>query len=360
MKHPIRRCLTFLLSLLLLALTMTTVGCSSSVEEYRDFTYFAMDTYVTLRLARKDANGKPLSDEYLAVTAAQCSAILDGIEGVISAHDPKSDLYALNSGISKMLRADERLVSMLDIADKIANLTDGAYDYTLGTLTELWNVAGGGPVPTEKEIEKALSHTGRDKVTIDGSTITKIDKESKIDFGGIGKGAAAQAVLEYLNTTDVPYGIVSIGGNIGVYGKKPEYSNYKIGIRDPDTTDTVLGYYYLPSGFLSVSGDYERFFEENGVRYHHILDGKTGAPADSGLRCVAVHSANGSAADALSTALFVMGVEESLALYEEGKLSFEAIFVTDMGEIITTPGITADHLEITADGYTVTHTEKAD
>ena len=107
----------------------------------------------------------------------------------------------------------------------------------------------------------------------------------------------------------------------------------------------MIGYCYLGSGFVSVSGDYERYFEYDEKRYHHIIDPKTGYPAESGLSSVAVVSSNGAAADALSTALFVMGADKALEFYNEGKISFEAVMVKSDGEIVLTPGI-AEKFEI--------------
>lgn len=331
------------------------ISCEKTDDsEYRDYSFFAMDTYMTIRLARTDKNGGALTDDYLASVADGCADIISDVDLAVSAHNPNSDVYALNSDIDRMLDADELLLSLLDTADTIASLTNGAYDYTLGALTELWNVTGGGPVPSEDAIYEALSHTGTDKFSISGSVIAKNDALAKLDFGGIGKGAATQMLLEYLDTTDVSYGLVSLGGNIGVYGDKPEYGNYKIGIRDPDSADSVIGYLYLKNGFVSVSGDYERYFEENGVRYHHIIDPATGYPANSGIRSVAVHTPNGASSDALSTALFILGVEKAMALYADGTLDFEAVFVTDDGRIIPTPGLT-DMFEMTSDNYTLSY-----
>ncbi len=342
-NYTVRRILSAALaSIIALSSLLSLSGCGAS--EYRDFNFFAMDTYITLRLAAKDENGKTLSDEYLTTVADECADILAQIEGTLSAHSKNSDVYALNSGVDVMITADEMLVSLLDTADTISSLTGGAYDYTLGAVTELWNPKE-GVVPSPEQILAALEHTGSGKLLIKDRTIRKLDPDTKIDFGGIGKGVAAQALLEYLYTTDVEYGLVSLGGNIGVYGEKPEYGSYKIGIRDPDNAEGVIGYMYMKSGFLSVSGDYERYFEEDGVRYHHIIDPSTGYPADSGVRSVAVHTANGASADALSTALFVLGVDKSLELYNEGSLKFEAVFVTDDGEIILTPGITEEMFE---------------
>ncbi|MBE6541023.1 MAG: FAD:protein FMN transferase [Ruminococcaceae bacterium] len=330
--------------ILLMSSVISLSGCGKKNEEYRDFNFFAMDTYITLRLAVKGSDGSVLSDDYLSSVANECADILSDIEGTLSAHSEKSDVYALNSGVDVMITADDTLVSLLETADKIRELTGGAYDYTLGAVTELWDPKT-AVVPSKADVLAALEHTGSDKLMIINRTIRKLDSKTKIDFGGIGKGIAAQSLLEYLSTTDVEYGLVSLGGNIGVFGEKPEYGNYKIGIRDPDNAGGVIGYMYLNSGFISVSGDYERYFEVDGVRYHHIIDPVTGYPADSGVRSVAVHALNGASADALSTALFVLGVEKSLELYEEGNLKFEAVFVTDEGEIITTPGITEEMFE---------------
>lgn len=314
-------------------------GCASAGEEYRDYSYFAMDTYITMRLAYETENGARLSDEYLDSVADECEEIISGIDLAISGRNPNSDVYALNSDINKMLSAGDDLLAILETADKIHSLTDGVFDYSLGALTELWNVNGSGPVPDIAEITEAMRHTGTDKFSVSGKSVTKMDPKAKLDFGGIGKGITAQRLLEYLSTTDVAYGIVSVGSDIGVYGKKPEYGNYKIGLRDPDDSSKTVGYFYLTSGFVSVSGDHERYFEENGVRYHSIIDPRTGYPADSGLRCAAVHTANGALSDALSTALFILGTEKSMELYESGSLDFEAVFITSDGDIVYTPGL---------------------
>lgn len=331
-----------LLPILLTAAALVCVlltGCASDTAEYKDYSYFAMDTYITIRLAYKTENGNRLSDEYLDSAAEECEDILAGIDLAISCHNPKSDVYALNSDINKMLSADDDLLAILETADKIHSLTDGVFDYSLGALTELWNVNGGGPVPDIADINEAMRHTGTDKFSVSGKSVTKLDPAAKLDFGGIGKGIAAQRLLEYLSTTDIEYGIVSLGGNIGVYGEKPEYGNYKIGLNDPDDPEKIACYFYLTSGFVSVSGNNEHYFEENGVRYHGIIDPRTGYPADSGLDSVAVHTANGALSDALSTALFILGEEKSMELYESGSLDFEAVFISSDGNITYTPGL---------------------
>lgn len=351
MKNNLKKVISLFLTVIMFIVPFSMLGCEKEQPEYLDFDYFEMDTYIKIRLGRSAGGVGYLSDDYLRSVADECDKILQKLDLYLSSHNEKSQLYSLNSSIEMMIGVDSDLLSTLKTAEKLSAMTDGAYDYTLGPLTELWNINGGGPVPKEEDISEALSHTGRDKFVFDADNITKTDKKAKIDLGGIGKGMATQVILDYLATTDVTYGIVSLGGNIGVYGAKPEYNSYKIGVRDPDDANGVIGYMYVSSGFISVSGDYERYFEVDGKRYHHILDSTTGRPADSGVRSVAVHSSNGSAADALSTALFVLGVDKSLELYEKGELDFEAIFITNDGKIVTTPGITDSDFLLTSENY---------
>lgn len=343
------------LAAVLLVLSLT--GVFNPPAKYKDFNYFAMDTYVTFRLSEEGKNGR-LSENYLKEVADKCAGILASVEYSISSHAEKGEVASLNSDVNVMVGASETLLAVLNTSERISKLTDGAFDYTLGPLTELWNVSGGGPKPSAKDISYAMSHTGTDKFRIGEKTIQKTDKIAKVDLGAIGKGYATQAVLEYLSTTDVSYAVVSLGGNIGIYGEKPDGKGYRIGLRDPSSPDAVMGYFEIRSGFVSVSGDYERFFEEDGVRYHHIIDPETGSPADNGLRSVAVLASNGPAADALSTALFVMGEEKAMEFYRSHVIDFEAVFVTSDGRVITTDRIDSSVFELSNHNYKLTEKTK--
>ncbi len=324
---------------LLLTFVLLFSGCVREQEEYRDSVFFAMDTYITVRLARAGVTAKQLDE-----AAAECERIVRELESVLSAHDPDSELYALNHSGAEFTEISDTLERVLRTAYDIAGRTAGAFDFTTGSLAELWNITDGGPVPAQHEIDALLPHIGYEKITVDEtrSTVMRPDPKVRIDLGGIGKGAAADELVQYLETTEIPYGLVSVGGTIGVFGDKPDGTPYKIGIRDPDDPSGVLTYLHINDGFVAVSGDYERYFEENGIRYHHIFDPTTGYPADSGLRETAVHCADGAAADALSTALFVMGEEAAMQLYEAG--GFEAVLVSDDGSITATRGTRTDYV----------------
>ena len=312
---------------LLLTLALLFSGCARETEEYRDTVFFAMDTYITVRLA---AAG--VTEEQLDEAAAECERIVRELESVLSAHDPAGELYALNHSDTEFTEISQTLEDILVTVRGICTVTGGAYDCTLGGLAELWNVTGGGPVPAQADIDAVLLHTGYDKITLDEkrNTVMRPDTDVQLDLGGIGKGAAADELIRYLETSEISHGLVSVGGTVGVFGDKPDGTPYKIGIRDPDDPNGVAGYLLIDEGFVAVSGDYERYFEEDGVRYHHIFDPSTGYPADSGLRSAAVHSLNGAEADALSTALFVMGTDAALELYKNHG-GFEAVLVSDDG-----------------------------
>ncbi|MBR4960421.1 MAG: FAD:protein FMN transferase [Clostridia bacterium] len=342
MKTVYRRLALFLAVLFALSL----VSCGSE-QTYADSVFTGMDTVITLRLA---AEG--MDNETLGKASADVQRIVADLENILSCHKETSELSALNREVYLHIEVDETLLTVLNTAFQMHALTGGAYDPTLGALTKLWNVSGGGPVPDEDAIAEALSHKGTDKLTSQGNSVTKNDPAMQIDLGGLGKGYALQQVLAHLASTDIPYGLVSMGGNIGVFGQKTNGTPFQIGIKDPHDTSTVVGYMYIPSGFVSVSGNYERYFREEGKLYHHILDPETGYPAETGLSSVAVYAQNGSAADALSTALYVMGLEEGMTFYESGQVQFEAVFITEDNRIIPTPGLLEDGmLEITAENY---------
>ena len=352
MRNITKRIVSLFLALMMFALPLSMAGCSEK-PEYVDYEYYEMGSPVRLRIATSAGALGYLDTDYIDSVANECEKLLEDLDGVLSDDNPSSQLSSLNSEVSVLLNADKNMLSTLSAAQKLNELTHGAYDFTLGTLNDVWNVENGGPVPDYDDIKEAAKHTGVDKIVMNSSAITKNDKLTKLDFDGIKDGTAVQLLLEYLDSTNVVYAVISVGSTVGVYGQKPEFGTYKIGLPDPDQPTDVIGYVYVLSGLVSVAGDYECFFEEDGVRYHDIIDPETSAPAKSGVRSVAVITSNGASANALSKALFVLGVDKSLELYEEGTLDFEAIFVTDDGKIISTPGVSEDNFILTSDKYEI-------
>ena len=178
------------------------------------------------------------------------------------------------------------------------------------------------------------------------------DKVTALDLGAVGKGAACDAAVDAYEEAGINRAVVSVGGSVGVYGEKPGGQPWTIALRDPDTEGS-LGTLSLASGFLSTSGSYEKQFTEDGVTYHHLLDPDTGYPAESGLLSVTVWSGRGTLSDALSTACFVLGLEDSLPVLEQ--FDSEAVFITEDHQIYVTEGL-ADAFSLTGEGYTLAGT----
>jgi thiamine biosynthesis lipoprotein len=270
--------------------------------------------------------------------AAEAERLLLEVEDSLSRTRRSADVYRVNESIDGIADADSHFLAVLDFSLQMAEETGGAFSPAMGSLSDLWNVNGGGPVPSPEAIAEAKRHADYRVFSADGMAVMKTDRETKLDFGAVGKGYAAEKLTEYLQQ-HMDWGLVSLGGNVGVFGQKPDGTPYKIGITNPKEASSPMGYLLIDSGFVSVSGDYERFFDENGIRYHHILDPETGYPADSGLSSAAVWSRDGARADALSTALFVMGAEKAMEYYREHPGEFEAVLITEENKIILTPGL---------------------
>ncbi len=338
-----------ILSIMLLFSSLALfVSCKDEVTEpeYYSASFFAMDTEVTVRLARNsgnlddDENPVYFEDSVLSDIVKKCSNIAEEKEALLSRTDAKSALSELNKEADFFLKVDPELLGLIETAREISDKTDGAFDVTVGNITELWNVTGDAPsVPSDEDVAEALSHTGNDKIVTDGVSIRKTDRKTKFDLGAIGKGYALGKIIEYLNTTDVKYGVVSFGGNVGVFGKKAEGASFKVGITDAANTDAVSGYVYVDSGYVSVSGDYERYFEADGKKYAHIFDPSTGRPAESDISGVALICEDPSLADALSTAMYVKGSEKTLEFYSSGTYKFEAVIQKKDGTLVLTDGL---------------------
>jgi thiamine biosynthesis lipoprotein len=296
---------------------------TSCRQKYLETAFFSMDTYVTIKVADEGCETEEIT------------GLVKKIEKAVSRTDPDSDIYRFNHS-QYGTEASQITIDILNAGLDAAKVSDGLFDPTIEPLVSLWNIAHGEPkLPSDDEIETALKAVGYGGITVEGNKIKKENPAVSIDLGGIGKGYACQAVIDLLKKRGVSHGLISFGGNIGVFGLKPDGTDWTIGVRDPDNADDVVGYLHINEGFVSVSGDYERYFEIDGVRYHHILDPRTGRPASNGMRSVAVISQDGTQADALSTMLFVMGYKKAMEFYNSGVYNFEAVFITADGVFIT-------------------------
>ena len=313
-----------LAALLLTIFALSLTACGETAAESETRTVYAMDTVMNLTVYGENAAAALESAEKELHT-------LD--EAVLSRTAEGSELYALNASNGETVEcgADDILPALIETALTISDATDGAFDPTLAPVLDAWGFTKDEHrVPSADELKELLSHTGCGKValekTADGWTVTLLD--------------GAQ---------------LDLGGDVFVMGRKTDGSDWRIAVKDPADTESYLGVVSAADKFIVTSGVYERYFEENGVRYHHILDPKTGCPAESGLVSVTVLCENGAWADALSTACFVLGPDGALALRDDladQGTDFELILVTDDGRVLYTDGLADAFTPNDESGYT--------
>ena len=297
-----KRLAALFLMILLLA------GCAPQETAAQEY-IFCMDTVMDLKVMGSEREQ----------ALAEMTELLYELERTWSASREDSLISAKNRGEAI---TDPEALNLLTQAEALSQRTKGAFDPTLYAVTRAW----GFPtdefrVPTQQELENAMS-------------------EELWDLGAAVKGYTGDRLVALLETYDVDCAMLNLGGNVQTYGDKPDGNPWIIAIQNPELAADHLGLLTV-QGTMSVvtSGDYQRYFEEDGVRYHHILDPQTGRPADSGLRSVTVICRSGLTADALSTALFVMGLEDAVEFWRQSD-DFEAVFVTADGKIYATEGAT--------------------
>lgn len=249
--------------------------------------------------------------------------LINSLDDEISWRENGSAVAKLNLGQKVM---SKEVSSILNKCCDISRDTDGAFDVTVAGLTKLWSIGEDTQrVPEDEEIKAEIKNVDYEKINIQGSSVT-LDPNTQIDLGAVGKGAACDNVMTYLKASDIKGAVVSVGGSIVAYGSyNKKGDKWKIAVKHPRKDNEYLGVISLSQGFVSTSGDYERYFEQDGKRYHHIIDANTGYPAESGLISVTVVCDSGILSDALSTACFILGKEKSLPILE--KYEAAAIFV---------------------------------
>lgn len=244
---------------------------------------------------------------------------LDEIEKTFSPAFADSDVSRVNSaaGISAVEVSDDFLKVFLE-AKKISRISGGAFSPVAGALIDLWGVnTAGAKIPSADEIDSAKKLMNPDDVIVSGNSIFLRKRGMKISLGGIVKGFAADEICRILVLRGVKKAMINLGGNVYAFGEKNPGEKWSVGIRDPEMPDGTLLKISASSVSVVTSGGYERFFERNGKKYHHIFDLRTGFPSDSGVLSATVISSSSILCDALSTTFFILGVQETFSLLEK-------------------------------------------
>jgi thiamine biosynthesis lipoprotein len=307
-------------------------GCAAPAP--RQTQLFAMDTVMTLTLYD--------GQEEQALEAA--SELIERLENALSVTREGSVTDAINHAGGAWVDVDEADVFSLIVSSlSLCEQTQGALDVTAFPAVSAWGFTTGDyRVPTADELETLASKIDYRQIETDadgGASRVRLSAEMALDFGAVAKGFAGDQLCALLKEQGVSCAILDLGGNIQTLGTKPDGSLWRVGIRDPQG-DGYLGVVQLGEGAVVTSGGYQRYFEQAGARYWHIIDPETAAPARSGLLSVTVVGESGLVCDGLSTALFVMGLDKAAAfLRENPQLGVQAIFVSENGLVSVTRGL---------------------
>ena len=337
---------SMLLAVAVFASTGTAVWGNTEDSEVSTYTKtdFAMDTVVSETLYTTGED----------ITADVIRALKDIEDNLISWTKESSQIYQINQNAGSSVTVSGETAGYLKQVLELSKASGGAMDPTMGQVIRLWDIDGENPhIPEGEELNSLLENVGYQKVTLDGDKVT-MPEGVTLDLGAAGKGIGCDAAKKVLEENqEVSAAIVNLGGSsVMSYGTKPDGSSWQVAVTDPrDTEGDYLGVVSLNgTEFLSTSGDYEKYFIEDGVRYHHILDPSTGYPARSGLTSVTVVCDDGLDADGLSTACFVLGKEKAEKLLES--YDADGLFVDDSGHVWMTDGM-KERFQLLKDSYSV-------
>lgn len=314
----------FICLLILLLIFSACTSKDNSTEHSAEF--FAMDTYIKFTAYGENAD--------TALNKAQQRFI--ELESLWSVTDENSDIYAINHANGNSVTVNEKTAELISYALETANRTK-TFEPTIYPILTAWGfTTGENRVPTDEEIQTLLKNVGSEKVAVEGNSV-RLEKGVQLDLGAIGKGAAGDEAVQVIKENGLTSALLDIGGNIQLIGNK-NGADWRLGIRNPFGEGTA-GVLEISDTAVVTSGNYERFFtDENGNVYGHIIDPSTGHPADSGLASATIIASEGKRADALSTAIFVMGFEKAAEFWRESR-DFEMILISQDGEIHLTEGL---------------------
>lgn len=349
---------------LALAMLLPFAGCGRTVKFTA--TGIAMGTMINQTVYTSGEDVTP-----------EVTALLTQLEqDTLSWRLAESELAKINAaaGTEAGIPLSAEMQQAMTVLFEVSERSNGAFDFTLHPVVQLWNIDawaagemapeaqqsgapeqesapevqpsdGTGqsvaqvdepttPIPTPAQVSEALSHTGYEALTLTEHKLY-LPAGMSLDLGAAGKGIACDKIAALLEETEVSGAVISVGGSVLTYGSKSDKTPWQVGVVDPKDTAKLLGTLSLSgTQFVSTSGDYERYVEVDGIRYHHILDPATGYPADSGVSSVTIVCDSGILSDALSTACFVLGVEEGMELAQS--YGAKALFVGENGQIFMT------------------------
>jgi len=318
----------------LLLMFFVAIGLWTSGDNNREYTAkttqtdFYFNTVVTI----------DLYDEHSGKVLYDCFKICEKYENMFSRTVEDSEISKLNR--REITTVSDETAELIRRGLEYSAASNGTFDITMGSVTELWDFNAEDPVvPEAAAIAEAQKHIGYEKVTLNGNEVIFSDPGTKLDLGAIAKGYVAEKIKEHLLANNVNHALINLGGNVLCVGGKTETEDFMVGIQYPyEDNDEAIVALDVKDQSVVTSGIYERFFEVGGEMYYHILDPATGYPMESDILAVSIVTADSTHADALSTTIFGMGVEKGLEFAEAAE-GVEAIFIDRDYEIFCTSGL---------------------
>lgn len=331
------------LYLLVIFFVISTTGCVAQNSNLQKISkdFFVMDTVINITVFSPDQAKGQEAVEQAAGEFQRINDLVSRFPGENLPDPQGSDVYRVNeeAGISPV-QVNEDTLAMVERAKHFAELSEGAFDITIGPIMDLWGFGGKEyQVPTEAELKRALSLTDYRKIILDkgAKTIFLPEKGMVMDLGGIAKGYATDMAVKKLRSASIKSALINAGGNVFAVGSKPDGSPWKIGIQDPRNGSEIVAIVSVTDSAVVSSGDYERYFEKNGERYHHIIDPATGKQA-RGLLGTTIVTGDSADADIFSTLMFVLGQEKGM-VFKKTLPKVEVVFINDRKEISFSDGL---------------------
>ncbi len=322
----------------LIIITHTACGGDSPVSK----TDFCLDTSCTVTIyddMKKSDAEQLLEDSF---------GLMRDYERMLSKTISTSDVAKINEAEGQWTEVSDETIEVIRMANIVAYESGGVFDITIGKVTGLWDFKAEEPrVPEAASIEAALAHVDHKTITTGGGKVKLSDPEAEIDLGGVAKGYIADKVCVFLEEKGITSAVINLGGNVVVIGEKAEDTPWTVGIERPFTDrKELVGTVKVTDATVVTSGIYERNFEEGGKIYHHILDPKTGYPAETDLEAVTIIAKKGNSGfcDAVSTACLILGKDKAMEFikilqdrYPDRGL--EAAFIDNNGDMVQTDGM---------------------
>ena len=309
MPHPTQHVLTCILCLGLFFIT----SCSKPESSAHRRSQFLMGTLVEISVYEKD---KDLAQ--LAIQNAFDE--IQRMEKLMSTHIPTSEISQINQSAGlRTVSVSPEVLEVIRRALYWAEQTDGALDVSIGPVHELWDFDGDHPaLPDKNTLAQELLKVDYRKIQIESQTVFLMDKGMRLHLGAIAKGYAVDQAINILQDSNIRHALINAGGDLKTLGKRPDQTAWKIGLQHPRRPESILASFSLTEKAVATSGDYQKYFDHEGIRYHHILNPKTGYPV-TGVMSATVVAKTVMDADSLSTALFVMGAKKGLAFIDSLK-----------------------------------------